>query len=85
MSRHMSPTNSPWSCSLLETPKCVQISFLLLYPCCIMSIYCLWLLLVLSAYTEHPKPFDTHDPSICPLDLNSSFAQLGVLAPVASE
>jgi hypothetical protein len=49
-----------------------------------MRIYylCLLLLIALLAYTEHPKPSDTHDPSICLLDLNSSFAQLGVLAPV---
>jgi len=49
-----------------------------------MRIYYLYLLLLIAllAYTEDPKPSDTHDPSICLLDLNSSFAQLGVLAPV---
>jgi len=52
-----------------------------------MNIFYLRLLLLvlLSAYSEgpqHAKTPDSLDPSVVTLDLNSSFAQLGVLASV---
>jgi hypothetical protein len=48
-----------------------------------MNIYCICLLLLLALLTcsEGPQHTKLFDPSVCPIELNSTIAQLGVLAP----